>query len=294
MPQVVVIEHDSACLQRIRDALEAQYHVVVLAAGEAMESISSETAAVLVASRLMSLDGLVFARLLQHRLGEATPPLLLLHEGEAGVVASALQSGFSDCLAKPFDLEELQARLSCIVRRHADGRLMRRLKDLAERDPLTGLWNRRGFHDHAVGEICKAARHKIPVSLLVVDVDDFKRINDTFGHATGDAVLVAISQAMTKVLRRYDLLARVGGDEFVVLLSGVGEKQAALVADKLSKSVVGIEPEVSVSIGMASQQDHDDRATKPENVVQGLFAEADRGLYRAKVRRHNIMIGVST
>src|SRR5690606_20441073 len=107
----------------------------------------------------------------------------------------------------------------------------------AHLDPLTELQNRRGFEERAKQELKRAARNESPVSLLMVDANDFKRINDNWGHQAGDAALQAIANGIRARVRPYDLVGRLGGDEFVVLLPGLDAEAAAVLVPRLLESI---------------------------------------------------------
>jgi diguanylate cyclase (GGDEF)-like protein len=113
------------------------------------------------------------------------------------------------------------------------GRVVDQLRNLAGRDPLTGLANRATFHDAAAREIAVAERTHCPFSLVLLDLDDFKAVNDTRGHLAGDALLVELANDWQHQLRRGDLLARLGGDEFAILLPATGPQQADAVLGRL-------------------------------------------------------------
>ena len=152
----------------------------------------------------------------------------------------------------------------------------------ATRDPLTDLYNRRVFWELFEYEVARAQRHNYQFAILVVDLDNFKLINDGHGHAAGDRYLQAVAQAMKKVLRPGDIFARYGGDEFVGLLPEITLETAALVAQRVLEAVAKLEIEVggsklvgSVSIGLAVYPLHADNA-------KDLFLFADNMMYKAK------------
>ena len=162
-----------------------------------------------------------------------------------------------------------------------NARLMVQLHELAVQDPLTGLANRRCFFNIADREIARAQRHNTPVALLMIDVDRFKQINDTYGHAGGDDVLRDIARRCQQELRSIDVLARFGGDELVAFLPDTDETGGAEVAGRIERSV-GSAPVstdrgpalVTVSLGVSA-------ARAPQSVPT-LLAAADRALYEAK------------
>lgn len=170
-------------------------------------------------------------------------------------------------------------------------RMMSKALDDANRDFLTGVWSRRAFFDLAERELSRMRRTKRPLSLLVFDVDHFKNLNDTLGHAAGDQVLISIAHSATREIRVMDYLARIGGEEFAVLLPEVGEAAALVVAERVRCALnERVYPElaqfgtaapvsVSVSIGVATAQD--------EETISELLNRADKALYQAKASGRN-------
>jgi diguanylate cyclase (GGDEF)-like protein len=158
-----------------------------------------------------------------------------------------------------------------------NARLLGENERLATRDSLTGLANRRLFDESLQREVARAQRLATPVSLLVFDVDHFKQVNDTYGHQTGDAVLCEVAEALVANTKNYDVAARYGGDEFVVLLPGCHRDDAMRVAERVRHGIaraVGEAP-VTISAGVA---------TVPDNAsdAERLMAAADAALYEAK------------
>lgn len=151
-------------------------------------------------------------------------------------------------------------------------------------DPLTGLYNRRYFNKRAEEEIQRALRHQAPFSLLMADIDHFKHVNDTYGHATGDRVLQTVARTLKEGLRTADVCARYGGEEFAVLLPHTLGEGALLVAERLRQTLgstrytgLGLPPDASVTISIGI-------ATCPSDAIDldELFELADKALYRAK------------
>lgn len=165
-----------------------------------------------------------------------------------------------------------------------------RLETLAHSDPLTGVCNRRRFLELADDELSRAARHGQTMALLMVDLDHFKAVNDRYGHAGGDAVLCAFANSAQGVLRQGDVLARVGGEEFAVLLPQTSHEGAMALAQRLLQRIRelrvpldGVTAHITVSIGVAL------RPAAPEVPVSidNLMVAADRALYRAKSAGRN-------
>lgn len=162
-------------------------------------------------------------------------------------------------------------------------RLLRRLYESSNRDALTGAYNRKHFDERLLSEIAYAARHNTSTSLLLFDIDHFKKVNDTHGHAAGDAVLRQIAGITQSRLRTEDLLARIGGEEFAVLLRGVDLAGSARLAERLRTSIsthpylyAGKPIPVTISLGCASLD------CVSEKSSSGIVQLADERLYKAK------------
>jgi diguanylate cyclase (GGDEF)-like protein len=165
-----------------------------------------------------------------------------------------------------------------------------KMYEAALHDGLTRAYTKRYFLDRLPTEVAYARRHATPLSLLMMDVDHFKTVNDTHGHPAGDYVLVLLAQLISTALRTEDLFARYGGEEFVVLCRGVALDNAALLAERLRGRIEGAAFEyqetpipVTISIGVASYVEQADAGTK-------LIAEADAALYEAKRSGRNRVV----
>ncbi len=197
------------------------------------------------------------------------------------------KAGASDYLRKPFIEEELQAKIEIHLRAkkyvNELEELNRRLENLAKRDGLTGLFNRRYFKEELDKHFTQALRYNLDLSCMILDLDFFKKINDTFGHAFGDAVLVQFADILNKGARKVDIAARYGGEEFVILLPNVNGPGATRLAERM-RTLTGqhlftngaSKGHVYVSIGISSL-----KSDKPENPDK-LVSFADEALYIAK------------
>jgi len=152
---------------------------------------------------------------------------------------------------------------------------------LAHRDALTGVNNRTTFDDSLDREISLAHRHEYAFSMLIIDIDFFKKVNDTYGHKVGDDALKMIADTIQKCIRSSDLLYRYGGEEFVVLIGNTDVENSFIIADRILKSVRDIDMQVedkrldlSVSIGMTS--------LNVDDTSESLFSRADSAMYSAK------------
>jgi two-component system cell cycle response regulator len=215
----------------------------------------------------------------------APPRVLPIRLGALSLGAIAISpSGRGASREDEEALARIAAELAGALRMAA---LVEDTRRLASTDPLTGLMNRRSFLDALGREHSRAARHGLPMALAMVDVDHFKRVNDTHGHDVGDLVLRAVAASLADVARKSDLVARWGGEEFVVFLPQTGAAGARIAAERLRRAIAalrpvtsgGVEVPISASFGLAS--------TSSAAPVEELLARADRALYLAKERGRN-------
>jgi diguanylate cyclase (GGDEF)-like protein len=230
----------------------------------------------------------------RRRIRYRTPSCLLVPLVAAGRLLAVLNlADRSDGQAFAHsDLARLRAFVAPATLALLAGRLTRDKADLAKlvaTDPLTGLFNRRHFAARLEEEIARASRDGSSLTVLAVDVDLFKSVNDRFGHGAGDAVLQAVSLVIRRAVRFFDVCARMGGDEFVIVLHGT-EANALQTADRLRRRVANWQPDpslglpsdlkITVSIGVASMR-------RDGTDAQELLARADRALYAAKQAGRN-------
>ena len=232
------------------------------------------------------VDG--FSLLVQLRQQPATmylPTLVITGYRGAPIAVACLDSGADDFLAKPVDGGELVAR---VRRQLRTSRLAARWRASSATDALTGLPNRRAFVEALEREVSHVGRTDRPLALAFLDLDDFKEVNDQHGHAVGDRVLQRVAIALTATLRRGDLFARWGGDEFVIALPGAGRAAAIDAINRIRDDVremtrdCVVEP-MELSAGVACMPDD----VAPDLPVAGarLVDAADRDMYRDKAGR---------
>lgn len=170
---------------------------------------------------------------------------------------------------------------------------LRNVYDASIRDALTGVYNRKHLEDRITSEIAYAVRNATELCAIIVDVDHFKKVNDTYGHLAGDAVLKTVAAILTRTLRPEDVLARYGGEEFVVLARGIPVESAVTLADRM-RQMLAAQPipfesqtiPITASAGVASLRDC---GGNPERAM--LLGTADGRLYRAKEEGRNRVIG---
>ena len=157
-----------------------------------------------------------------------------------------------------------------------------KMKKLATRDQLTGVLNRRGFHEYGERAFAAAKRAGSPLSVIMTDIDRFKNINDKFGHAAGDAALVQFARMVSESRRSEDVIARVGGEEFALLLPGTELRDAMALADQLC-SKVGSTPMDVTGVGMPMTSSFGvSSISKKDKSLDDMVLRADRALYRSK------------
>ena len=225
-----------------------------------------------------------------------TPILLLSEYDDKNRLAQALDLGVNDFIITPADPDELLARVRIQVRRSRYQQLLRsnfeQSLTAALTDTLTGLYNRRYFETHVQQLFEKAYRTEKHLVMLAIDIDHFKKINDTYGHAAGDVVLREMAARMSRNVRNVDLVARLGGEEFVIVMPETTMDLGSMVAERLRQSIEceaitvndGEQIKVTVSIGLACLDIHE--KIGPDE----LMKRADDVLYQAKNQGRNRVI----
>jgi diguanylate cyclase (GGDEF)-like protein len=242
---------------------------------------------ILLDVEMPEMDGFEVCQVLKDRAETRHIPVIFLTgQSEPRDKVKGLDLGAVDYVTKPFDEVELRARVRAALR-------TKRLQDLLQQqsflDGLTGLWNR-GYLDHRLeGELNIARRYSRRLSLVLGDIDHFKRVNDSHGHLFGDHVIQRVAEVLSRHARRSDVACRYGGEEFALLLPGAGIPEAGVVAERLRMAVEaerflarGESPvPVTISFGVASTD-----SLEPMT-GESLIARADRALYDAKQAGRN-------
>jgi len=292
----ILVVEDDANIRSVLSAFLKRNGYAVCTAGTLAEARrrlerSSDCGLVILDRRLPDGDGVSLCPDIR-----ATQPqsyiLMLTGEATAEAKIEGFDSGVDDYVTKPFQIDELLARIRAGMRIvELQKELLassRRYEALSLTDSLTSLRNRRAFDEEFASRFEQARRYARPLSLVIVDLDYFKSINDQFGHAAGDGVLRGIARTLDHETRRSDFVARIGGEDFAILLPETSLFEALHFAEKIRSTIAGatIRTEaaahkVTVSIGIANV---------PHSSVtsaQELFNAADQALYRAKARGRN-------
>jgi len=298
---ILLVEPSVRTGQRMRGYLEEAGYTVAhcASASEALEaSAKSRFDLIVTGIALGEEDGLRLCS--QFRSREATrnvPILLVLDDADMKRLAKGLELGVTDYVIRPVDRNELAARVRTQVRRRRYHDRLRSLLDrsvsLAFTDGLTGVYNRRYMNAHLDRKLMEIADSGKPVSVMLFDIDHFKAVNDTHGHAAGDAVLKAIAELVGRGVRETDLLSRYGGEEFVLVMPDTDTEIALKVADRLRAAVaemrVGVGDivlQVTISAGVAATLD-------PMETPDSLLQQADAALYAAKQGGRNRVHGAN-
>lgn len=210
------------------------------------------------------------------------------HEAPAGQNTDTTVRTLRYRLYRNLLISLLVTALVLVINALVINRFQRQLDEVATADDLTGISNRRAFLRQAQRDVAQAGRYGTPVSLLNIDVDHFKRVNDALGHEIGDLVLKAVADQIRNTIRENDLAGRMGGEEFAVILPRTDLGAACAAAERLRRAVAGIRmqdfgmnsEELTVSIGVGARQD-------AYTDLNELMRMADLGLYEAKKRGKN-------
>jgi two-component system cell cycle response regulator len=298
-PRLLLVDDRRSSYERIAMTLatEATVELETSAQEATFRAAEGNYDLVLVNLSLAEFDALRLCSLLRSIERTRTLPILLITEpDEMARLERGLDLGVNDYLIRPVDRQELLARARTQIRRK---RYTDRLRDtvqqtleLAVIDALTGLHNRRYLDGHLANAIERALTRSTDLALLILDIDFFKKINDSHGHDAGDAVLREFSQRVARNLRSVDLACRYGGEEFVIIMPETDRQLALLVAERL-RSKIADEPfaiqggarfiDVTVSIGLACLESPADNAAT-------LLKRADDALYRAKAQGRNRVV----
>jgi len=291
---VLIVDDNAHQVNAIRTALGVEHRVAVLGG----EGAAGAPDLVVVSVTARTFDGFrVIARM---RSGERTrhlPILAITEPDDRARAVRALELGAHDIIARPIDDEELIARARTLMRRKRYMDALRARLDqsleLAITDPLTGLYNRR-FVMAQLGPLVQRAQcGGDSVSVMTIDIDHFKRCNDTFGHDVGDCILQEFAVRLGSNVRPSDFACRMGGEEFVVIMPRTSGDIACLAAERLRRSICAApfsarglaQPlDITVSIGVACSDGADDSA-------DALLKRADDGLYDAKRAGRNRVVG---
>jgi diguanylate cyclase (GGDEF)-like protein len=294
----ILIAEDDPVSRRLLEAklVKWGYDVVVTCDGdEALKALRTKDAPKLAILDWMmpGVDGVEICGMMRREAREPYIYIILLtalHRDED--LVAGMEAGADDYITKPFMANELRVRLRA-GRRIIDLQnelinAREALREKAARDPLTGLWNHEEILRIMGLELSRAGRERGHVSVIMADLDLFKKVNDTHGHMAGDAVLRLTARRMLSLVRDYDYIGRYGGEEFLLVLPGCDGEWARILADRLCQSIGGDRMDISegmlpitISLGVATT------CKGRKSDVNSLLQAADMALYRAKENGRN-------
>lgn len=306
-PVILIVDDIPVNIQLIQSYLAAAgYETVVAQNGEEAIFRVRESLPDLILLDVMmpKMNGLDTCRILkQNKQTQHIPIIMVTALNELDDKIRGIEAGADDFISKPFNRLELLARVKSLLRLkffhdqlQEKVRLLEQAKEqlrtLAVTDGLTNVYNYRYFREYLGQEFRRAERHKLVVSLVMMDIDFFKNYNDTHGHLAGDEVLRQVAQLMKKNTRSIDVVARYGGEEFVLVLPETNKNAAKIVAEKVRMLIEThafphkpkqANGHLTVSVGVATFPD--DAKTS-----DGLIQCADQRLYRAKAEGRNRVV----
>ncbi|MBX5481488.1 MAG: diguanylate cyclase [Myxococcaceae bacterium] len=284
-PRIVVAESSGA--GGVGRSLEPWYDVVTTSSGKQAVAHARELSPdlVLLSAGPKESDGVGAAvRLLCSSRTEHIPVLILADPYDDADAVRCLDLGVTDYLSRAISTRELVARIEKAIR---EMRFRRELAELARTDALTGLANFRALMARMAEEFSRAVRYEYPLSAVMIDLDHLKQINDRFGHDIGNKAILALTRTLRASLRQTDFAARFGGDEFVVLLPHQTPSEAAVMVERLRRTLSTVRIEgpngrpidftLTLSAGVAGHAVDDPRPS-----FEALLQLSDAALYQAK------------
>jgi two-component system cell cycle response regulator len=289
----VLIVDDDLSVRNTMDEYIANAGFSTLAASsaeEALELIEKNNFAVVITDiRLPGLGGLELTKVIKEKNGSDV--IVVTGYSDDYSYEEAINIGASDFVIKPVRLEELLLRLRRVLKERQLSsertRMMQKLQKLATTDGLTKLYNSRSFYSQLELEVDRYNRYKHPLSLLLLDIDNFKEFNDNFGHLEGDKVLVRFSQIIKSCLRTNDSAYRYGGEEFTVILPETNGDEAKTVAQRIRSSletekfkpIPDKNAKITISIGVTQYF--------PKEELSAFIRRADKAMYLSKKNGRN-------
>jgi diguanylate cyclase (GGDEF)-like protein len=290
--RILIVEDDPTVRKLMYEFLSRSgYEAITANSAEEAENLlkEKEIHIILTDIRLPGTDGMTFTKNVKKQYN--LDVIITTGYSAEYFYEDAINNGASDLIFKPIRLNELMLRINRVIRERSlineRDKMIERLKKLSIRDPLTELYNSRHFYAQLEDEIQRSERYLHPLSLIFIDIDNFKAVNDTYGHMVGDQTLLLIAKKMQTSLRSQDTAYRFAGDEFTIILPETTSDKAKFVADRIrsemeKESLVILEQEITkitLSVGIAEYQ----RNEKKEQFVH----RADVTMYEAKKRGGN-------
>ena len=283
---ILVIEDDENFRKTLINLLEMKgyntsgakdgLHAIEMAKKKPFELIISDV-------RLPGIDGIEAVAKIKEDEAKTIRTMIITGYADKEAPIRAIRLGVDAYIYKPFKMEVFLHSVNRLIRDYRLEKTMQYYRQLSILDGLTEVFNHRYFHEVMVREISRAKRFSHPLSLLMVDVDDFKQYNDAYGHIAGDRALRKVAHVFTEAIRKLDLVFRYGGEEFTIILVETDREGALVIAERIRREVEktkfeedgSIVVKLTVSIGLASYP-------KDTQYKEGLIQKVDKALYKAK------------
>ena len=283
---ILIVDDTPSNVQILAAILKDKYHIKVATSGKDCLKIATSDPRpdlILLDIEMPDMNGYEVCSKLKESSGKHIPIFFVTGKDNDSDEEKGFNLGAVDYITKPISPAIVRAR----VNTHIELKLQRdALERMAMHDQLTGIYNRHYLIEAAQQKIARASRHKHPISLLMLDVDHFKAINDSYGHSKGDEVLKEMSKVLKAQNRAEDIVARFGGEEFVILLDQCDAVAAADKSEKLRQVLEQLTPggiKITVSIGVAE--------LKPgEECFDDVLKRADLAVYQAKDQGRNCVV----
>ncbi len=279
LTKILVVDDEKDVRDLLYDVLSAEGFEVSTANDgvDAFELFQKDNFPIVITDiRMAKMDGITLLKKIKE-VSPLTTVIIITAYPSVESVKEAIFAGAYDYIAKPFDVDAIKIVVKRAVERQyliEEARQKEFYKDLSIRDGLTGLFNFRYFKEMLQREIEKSKRYGHPFSLIMLDIDDFKKFNDNFGHLEGDRILKKFSQLISDSVRKIDMVFRYGGEEIFVILPELPKSRAKKVAERL-KLLVRENLPITVSVGISGfPEDGED--------VESLIKKADLNMYEDK------------
>jgi diguanylate cyclase (GGDEF)-like protein len=292
MDKILIIDDDAGVRDSMQEFIKDSGYDIYTAssAEEALELLKSEIVDVVITDIMLTgMDGLELTDLIKHNYD--IDVIVMTGYSEKFSYEDAINKGASDLVFKPIRYRELMLRLKRVLKERQlsidRAKMLKTLEKLAITDGLTRLYNLRHFYKQLELEIDRCNRYGHSLALLLLDIDHFKKCNDSYGHLEGDKVLVKLGQAIKLCLRTMDSAYRYGGEEFTIILPETTGKEANNVAERISASVeserfsteAGEDFSITISIGVTEYFKEEQLST--------FIHRADQAMYKSKEKGRN-------
>ena len=289
--QIMIVDDEEGIVEFMKASLQNQGHKVTgcTDSEHAIEKVKNAAYDLIITDLNMpKLSGVEFINQAK-KISPKTDLIVMTGFPSVDTAVECMKNGASDYLAKPIDLECLNIVVEkSLYKRVLEKRAAEReyFERISRVDGLTGLYNHKFFHELLNAEIARSDRYKYNFSLMMIDIDDFKKTNDDYGHQCGDNILKELASIFKSLVRKTDPAVRYGGEEFSIIFSQTAKKHGQVFADRIVKSVATTnfsqDKAITISAGLSG---YPDDASTPESLIK----RADEALYQAKKMGKNTL-----